>query len=117
MKDESQQLVTNWKKKTRQKNKKSMETEMGKNCMNTSSKKNNEIAQEKRWTWVRKWQRGRKTEFLLIAVQNNAIRCNYIKTKIDYTQQNSKDRLSEEKDQLVNHLNKRCQQAEKRVQY
>ena len=32
----------------------------------------------------------RETESILIATQNNAIRTNYIKVKIDKTQQNSK---------------------------
>ena len=37
-----------------------------------------------------------ETEFLLIAMQNNAIMTNYIQVKIDKTQQNSKCRLYEE---------------------
>ena len=37
--------------------------------------------------------RNSETESLLIAVLNNAIRTNYIKAKIDKTQQNSKCRL------------------------
>ena len=31
------------------------------------------------WTWQRKGNLKRETEFLLIAAQNNAIRINYIK--------------------------------------
>ena len=34
----------------------------------------------------------RKTESRLLAAQNNVIRTNYVKAKIDNTQQNSKDR-------------------------
>ena len=46
----------------------------------------------------------RETESLLIATQNNAIRTNYIKAKIDSTQQNSKYRLCGEKDETINHI-------------
>ena len=35
----------------------------------------------------------RETESLLVVAQNNAIRTNYIKTRIDKTQQNRKCRL------------------------
>ena len=41
-----------------------------------------EIAYEKSWTWLRKGNYIRKSEFILIATQNNAIRTNYIKTKL-----------------------------------
>ena len=50
----------------------------------------NNIPHQKTWTWLRKVNFKRKTESLLIAVQNNAIRTNHIKTRIDKTQQNSK---------------------------
>ena len=51
----------------------------------------------------------RETEFLLIAAQNNAIRTNHIKARIDKTQQNSKCRLCGDRDETINH-NKRMQQ-------
>ena len=38
-----------------------------------------------------------------IAAKNNAIRANYIKAKIDKTQQNSKYRVRGDRDELVNH--------------
>ena len=46
----------------------------------------------------------RETESLLITVQNNAIRTNYIKAKIDNTQQNSKCKLYGDKDETINHI-------------
>ena len=52
-----------------------------------------EISHEKTWTWLRKGIFEREMESLLIAAQNNAIRINYVKVKIDETQQNSKCRL------------------------
>ena len=43
--------------------------------------------------WLRKGNLERETDSLLIAAQNNAIRLNHIKARIDKTQQNSKWRL------------------------
>ena len=45
-----------------------------------------EIKHDKSWTWLRKENLERKTKFLLIAAQNNAIRTKYMKAKIDYMQ-------------------------------
>ena len=43
----------------------------------------------------------REKQFLLIAVQNNAIRTNYVKVKIYNTQQNSVCRLYADKDKTI----------------
>ena len=51
------------------------------------------ISYQKIWTWLRKGNFKRETESLLIAAQNNAIRTNHVKARIDRTQQNSKCRL------------------------
>ena len=56
-------------------------------------------AQEK--TSLRKGNLKRETESLLIAAQNNVIRINYLKAKIDQTQQNSKCSLCEERNEAV----------------
>ena len=63
-----------------------------------------DISYEKFWTWLKKGNLMRETESLLIAVQNNAIRTNYIKARIDKTQQNSKCRLCGDKDETINHI-------------
>ena len=49
----------------------------------------NNISHQKTWTWLRKGNLKRETESLLIAAQDNAIRTNHIKARIDKTQQNS----------------------------
>ena len=49
----------------------------------------------------------------LIATQNKAIRVNYIKAKIDNTQQNSKCRLCLNTDETVDHLRK-CRKLEQK---
>ena len=60
------------------------------------------------WTWVRKRNLKRETESLLIAAQNNAIRTNHIKARIDKTQRNSKCRLCGDRDKTINHLISEC---------
>ena len=55
----------------------------------------------------------RKTEFFLIAAQNNAIRTNHIKAKIDKTQQNSKCRLFYDPDETINHISEWSKLAQK----
>ena len=62
------------------------------------------ISYEKTWTWQRKGNLQRETESFLIAVQNNTIRTNQIKAKIDKMQQNSRCRLCGDRDETINHI-------------
>ena len=57
-------------------------------------RQSDEIAHEKTWTYLRKENIKRETKFLQIAVQNNAIRTNYVKAKTDYKRHNRKSGLS-----------------------
>ena len=57
---------------------------------------------------ARKGNLKRETESLLLATQNNAIRINYIKAKIDNTQHHSKYRLYDNKDKTVNYIISEC---------
>ena len=68
----------------------------------------NNISHEKTWTWLRKGNFKRETESLLIAVQNNAIRINHIKTRIDKMPQNSKYWLYGDRDESINHIISEC---------
>ena len=68
----------------------------------------NNISHDKTWTWLRKGNFKRETEYLLIAAQNNAIRTNYIKARIDKTRQNSKCRLCGDRDKTINHIISEC---------
>ena len=61
-------------------------------------------SQEKTWTWLIQGNLKRETGFLLIATRNNAIKTNYIKTRIAKTQQNSKCRLCGDKDETMGHM-------------
>ena len=68
----------------------------------------NNISHDKTWTWLRKGKFKRETEFLLIAAQDNAVRTNHIKARIDKTQQNSKCRLCGGRDEIINHIISEC---------
>ena len=76
-----------------------------------------EIAHKMTWTHLRKGNFKIETESLLIAAQNNAIRTNYSKAKINNMWQNSKSRLYGERDETFNHIISKCSKsAQKRVQ-
>ena len=64
----------------------------------------NNISHDKTWTWLRKGNFKRETESLLIAAQDNSVRTNHIKARIDKTQQNSKCRLYGDRDETINHI-------------
>ena len=72
----------------------------------------NNISHDKTWTWLRKGNFERETESLLIAAQDNAIRTNNIKARIDKTQQNSKCRLCGDRDE-TNHMISECSKLAK----
>ena len=67
-----------------------------------------DVSHEKTWTWIRKGNLKRETESLLIAAQNNAIRTNHIKARIDKTQQNSRCWLCDDRDETINHIISKC---------
>ena len=75
---------------------------------NNSMRLINNISHQKIWTWRRKGNLKRETESLLIAAQDNAIRTNHIKARIDKTQQNSKCRLCGNRDETINHIISEC---------
>ena len=63
-----------------------------------------EISLEKIMTWQQKENLKRETESFLIAAPSNTIRTNYIKDKIDNTQQNRKYRLFGDRDEMINKI-------------
>ena len=80
----------------------------------------NNISQDKTWTWLRKGNFKKETESLQIAVQNNTIRTNHIKVRIDKTQENCKCRLCGERNETINHLINECSklaQKEKKTRH
>ena len=65
----------------------------------------NNISHQKTWTWLRKGNLKRETESHLIAVEDNAIRTNHSKARIDKTQQNSK---CGNRGETINHIMSEC---------
>ena len=53
-----------------------------------------------------------ETEYVLIAAENNSMRTNHIKARIDKTQQNSKYRLCCDRDETINHIISELEQKE-----
>ena len=74
----------------------------------------NTISHERSCTWLRKGNLTRETESLLIAAQDNAIRTNHIKARIDKTQQNNKCRLCHDRDETINHIISECSELAQR---
>ena len=74
-----------------------------------------EISHEKTWKYLRKGNLKRETKSILIAVQNNAIKTNYVKEKIYMSQQNSRCRLCGDRDEIINHIVSECSQRKKKT--
>ena len=69
----------------------------------------------KTWTWLKKGDHKRETEFPLITAQNNAIRTN-MKARIDKTQQISKCRFCDDRDKNdQSHIQRMLQISSERV--
>ena len=68
----------------------------------------NNILREKNLYISKKRKFKRETESLLIAVQNNTVKTNNIKVRIDKTQQNTKCRLFGDRDETNNHMISEC---------
>ena len=66
------------------------------------------ISSKKTWPWLRKGNLKRETKFLLIAAQNNVIRTNHIKAKINNTQQNRRYKLCDDREETINHIISEC---------
>ena len=72
------------------------------------------ISHEKTWMWLRKGNLKRETESLLIVAENNAIRTNHIKARIDKKQQNYICRLSGDRDETINLIIRECSKLAQR---
>ena len=68
----------------------------------------NNISYKKAWMWIRKGNFKRETESLRIAAQNNTIRTNHIKARLDKTQQKCKCRLCGDRDETIKQIISKC---------
>ena len=67
-----------------------------------------------RWTWIQKGTLKRQTESLIMAAQEQALRTNVVKAKIDRTQSDSKCRLCKTVDETVMHIVSGCSKLAQR---
>ena len=65
------------------------------------------------WTWQEKGNLKRETESLLITAQNNTIRTNHIKGRIDKMQENSRCNRDETINHMINEFSKLAQKEYK----
>ena len=65
-------------------------------------------AGKERWMWLKGTGIKRETESLILAAQEQAIRTNVIKAKIDNTQEEIKCRMCGKVDETVNHIVSEC---------
>ena len=95
-------VIRNNRKHKHQPNRNNEKLKMGrKQTVWTLQVTNKRKSDEKTWTWLRKRNLKKETESLLIAAQNTAMRINYIKARIDKTQQNCKCRLRGDRDERL----------------
>ena len=60
------------------------------------------------WLWLQEESLKRETETLIMAVQEQAVRTNLVKAKIDKTQEDSMCRMCSKADESINHLLREC---------
>ena len=68
----------------------------------------NNISHDKTWTWLRKGNLKIEIESLLIAAQDNSVKTNHIKARINKTQQSSKCTLCSDRDETINPIISEC---------
>ena len=66
------------------------------------------LASNESWLWLRHGSLKRETESLILAAQEQAIRTNNIKAKIDKTQNDSKCRMCKSSEETINHIISEC---------
>ena len=60
------------------------------------------------WAWLQNGDLKRETESLIVAVQNQSIRTNLLKAKIDKSQRDSLCRASRKVDESIDHIVNGC---------
>ena len=67
-----------------------------------------EDATPETWIWIKRGSLKRETESLIVAAQDQALRTNYRKAKIEKSTTDSKCRLCKTRDETVSHLTSEC---------
>ena len=71
-------------------------------------RKTEDLADENSWLWLRNGALKRETEALIMACQEQAIRTNVVKARIDKSQLNSKCRMCGQAEETINHILNEC---------
>ena len=67
-----------------------------------------EAGNQDRWQWLQNGNLRCETESLIFAAQEQAIRINVIKGKIDKSQEQTKCRMCSKADETINHIESKC---------
>ena len=67
-----------------------------------------EVRSEQSWVWLQNGDFKRETESLIVAAQNQSIRTNLVKAKIDKTQKDTLCRLCKKGDENIGHVVSGC---------
>ena len=72
------------------------------------ARQTSEVGNQDRWQWLQNGTLKRETESLIFAAQEQAIRTNVIKGKIDKSQEQTKCRMCSRADEPINHIVSEC---------
>ena len=67
-----------------------------------------EVIGDQCWAWLQKGDFKRETESLIVAAQNQSIRTNLVKAKIDKSQGGSSCRVCKKVDESIDHIVSGC---------
>ena len=67
-----------------------------------------EVRSEQSWVWLQNGDLKRETESLIVAAQNQSIRTNFVKSKIDKRQKDTLCRLCKKADESIDHVVSGC---------
>ena len=71
-------------------------------------RQNKEVRSDQCWAWLQDGDLKRETESLTVAAQNQSIRTNLVKAKIDKSQRDSLCRVCRKVDESVDHIVSDC---------
>ena len=67
-----------------------------------------EVKSEQSWVWLQNVDLKRETESLIVAAQNQSIRADLIKAKIDKSQKDALFRMRKKADEIIDHVVSGC---------
>ena len=67
-----------------------------------------EVRSEQSWVWSQNGDLKKETESLIVAAQNQSIRTNLVKTKIDKSQKDTLCKLCKKADESIDHVISGC---------